>query len=156
MDKYLYPEFSVGYNYLFIYMRTADDLLGSTLRTKHDTNFDYEFDVLISVFLHDSLLMPTLGQTDVIDHPYMLGLQMHDDTMLQEIWSGVLTLTSETCEGNGTYSISQEICTRFCCALLCCGYVIVHNESKWSIYPYSSGLVCWHWGNRQIAAMPMK
>ena len=34
------------------------------------------------------------------------------------------------------YSISQEICTRFCCALLCCGYVIVHNEFKWSIYPY--------------------
>ena len=27
------------------------------------------------------------------------------------------------------YSISQEICTRFCCALLCCGYAIVHNES---------------------------
>ena len=27
------------------------------------------------------------------------------------------------------YSISQEICTRFCCALLCCGYAIVHNDS---------------------------
>ena len=26
------------------------------------------------------------------------------------------------------YSISQEICTRVCCALLCCGYAIVHNE----------------------------
>ena len=26
------------------------------------------------------------------------------------------------------YSISQEICTRFCCALLCCVYAIVHNE----------------------------
>ena len=33
------------------------------------------------------------------------------------------------------------------CALLCCGYVIVHNEFTWSIYPYSSGLLCWHWGN---------
>ena len=43
-----------------------------------------------------------------------------------------------------TYSISQEICTRFCCALLCCGYAIVHNEFTWSIYPYSSGLLCWH------------
>ena len=31
------------------------------------------------------------------------------------------------------YSISQEICTRFCCALLCCGYAIVH-EFTWSIY----------------------
>ena len=46
------------------------------------------------------------------------------------------------------YSISQEICTRFCCVLFCCGYVIVHNEFTWSIYPYSSGLLCWHWGNR--------
>ena len=46
------------------------------------------------------------------------------------------------------YSISQEICTRFCCALLCCGYAITHNEFTWSIYPYSSGLLCWHWGNR--------
>ena len=46
------------------------------------------------------------------------------------------------------YSISQEICTRFCCALLRCGYAIVHNEFTWSIYPYSSGLLCWHWGNR--------
>ena len=54
------------------------------------------------------------------------------------------------------YSIPQEICTRFCCALLCCGYVIVHNEFKWSIYPYSSGLLCWHWGNRQIATVPVK
>ena len=26
------------------------------------------------------------------------------------------------------YSISQKICTRFCCALLCCGYGIVQNE----------------------------
>ena len=47
-----------------------------------------------------------------------------------------------------SYSISQEICTRFCCALLCCGYAIFHNEFTWSIYPYSSGLLCWHWGNR--------
>ena len=46
------------------------------------------------------------------------------------------------------YSISQEICTRYCCALLCCGYAIVHNEFTWSIYSYSSGLLCWHWGNR--------
>ena len=47
-----------------------------------------------------------------------------------------------------SYSISQEICTRFCCALLCCGYAIIHNEFTWSIYPYSLGLLCWHWGNR--------
>ena len=46
------------------------------------------------------------------------------------------------------YSISQEICTRVCFALLCCGYAIVSNEFTWNIYPYSSGLLCWHWGNR--------
>ena len=50
------------------------------------------------------------------------------------------------------YSISQEICTRFCCALLCCGYAIVHNEFTWGIYPYSSGLLCWHW----VATVPVK
>ena len=49
---------------------------------------------------------------------------------------------------NTSYSISQEICTRFCCALLCCGYAIVHNGFTWSIYPYPSRLLCWHWGNR--------
>ena len=53
-----------------------------------------------------------------------------------------------SCPVNWSYSISQEICTRFCCALLCCGYAIVHNEFTWSIYPYSLGLLCWHWGNR--------
>ena len=31
------------------------------------------------------------------------------------------------------YSISQEICTRFCCALLGCGYAVVHNKFTWSI-----------------------
>ena len=45
------------------------------------------------------------------------------------------------------YGISQEICTRFCYALFCCGYGIVQNEFTWSIYPYSSVLLCWHWGN---------
>ena len=31
---------------------------------------------------------------------------------------------------------------------VCCGYAIIHNEFTWSIYPYSSGFLCWHWGNR--------
>ena len=46
------------------------------------------------------------------------------------------------------YSISQKICTRFCCALLWCGYVIIYNEFTWCIYPYSPGLLCWPLGNR--------
>ena len=37
------------------------------------------------------------------------------------------------------YSKSQDICTRFCCALLCCGYAIVHNEFTWSIYHIHQG-----------------
>ena len=49
-----------------------------------------------------------------------------------------------TSMGKRKYSISPEICTRFCCALLCCGYAIVHNEFTWSIYPYSSGLLRCH------------
>ena len=58
------------------------------------------------------------------------------DRIFQSTWKQML------------YSISQEICTRFCCALLCCGYVIVHTDCTWSTYPYLSGLLCWHWGNR--------
>ena len=49
------------------------------------------------------------------------------------------------------YSISLEICTRFCCALLCCGDAIGHNEFTWSIYPYSSGLLC---GTVAIVRLP--
>ena len=60
----------------------------------------------------------------------------------------VVTSSWSVCNRVMTYSISQEICTRFCCALLCCGYAIIHNEFTLSIYPYSSGLLCWPWGNR--------
>ena len=65
-------------------------------------------------------------------------------------WTHPCIIACDASRGFSTlwYSISQEICTRFCCALLCCGYAIVHNEFTWSIYPYSSGLLCWHWGNR--------
>ena len=64
------------------------------------------------------------------------------------VLAAVLTAGPTVNSGRYNYSISQEICTRFCCALFCCGYAIVHNEFTWSIYPYSSGLLCWHWGNR--------
>ena len=80
--------------------------------------------------------------------------------------------------------ISPKICTQFCCALFCCGYI-----SSWFmlfiyffqltiflwgvicsalrrctvtnlillifICPYSSGLLHWHWGNH-IAPVPVK
>ena len=65
------------------------------------------------------------------------------DIWMDSIWFNVMCLHMTWL---AIYSTSQEICTRFCCALLCCGYAIVHNEFTWSIYPYSSGLLCWHWG----------
>ena len=40
---------------------------------------------------------------------------------------------------NHLSSISHEICTRFCCALLYCGHVIVHNEFTWSIIHIHQG-----------------
>ena len=47
------------------------------------------------------------------------------------------------------YSISQEICTRFC---LLCFVVVIH----WLILPHSSGLLHWHCGNLTIAPVPAK
>ena len=44
------------------------------------------------------------------------------------------TVLNNSLSAMGTYSISHEICTQFYCALLCCGYAIVHNEFTWSIY----------------------
>ena len=32
----------------------------------------------------------------------------------------------------------------------------VHNDFKWRIYPYPSGLLHWHWGNHMIAPVPVK
>ena len=51
----------------------------------------------------------------------------------ENIWLSDYSVSTLVCinvsEGDWvSYSISQEICTRFCCALLCCGYAIVHNE----------------------------
>ena len=49
--------------------------------------------------------------------------------------------------------ISQNIRTTSC-ALFSCGYI--GSRFVWSIYPYSSGLLHWHWGNHTIAPVPMK
>ena len=49
-----------------------------------------------------------------------------------------------------TYSISQEICTRFFALL--CFVVVIH----WLIFPYPSGLLHWHCGNLTIAPVPAK
>ena len=49
-----------------------------------------------------------------------------------------------------TYSISQEICTRF---LLCCVFFVVIH---WLIFPYPSGFLHWHCGNITIAPVPAK
>ena len=47
-----------------------------------------------------------------------------------------------------SYSISQEICKSF---VVLCFVVVMQSfimNSHIYIYPYSSGLLCWHWGNR--------
>ena len=84
---------------------------------------------------------------------YMLNIY-HDTFLLVNSFCLNLTyefrvLSQET--AHTKYSISQEICTWFCCALLCCGYAIVHNEFTWSIYPYSSGLLA---GTGAIVRLP--
>ena len=77
----------------------------------------------------------------IIYHNQWVNIALQRVNTVRNVWPHRVAAKEE-------YSISQEICTRFCCALLCCGYAIVHNEFTWSIYPYSSGLLCWHWGNR--------
>ena len=54
-----------------------------------------------------------------------------------------------------TYSTAHEICTYSCCAMFCCVYIFF-NGSIWLIFPYSSGLLHWHWGNHMIAPVPVK
>ena len=49
-----------------------------------------------------------------------------------------------------TYSISQEICTRF---LLCCALLWLYIDC---FSPYPSGLLHWHCGNLTIAPVPAK
>ena len=50
----------------------------------------------------------------------------------------------------------RKICTYFCCASFCCGYIIIHSRLIWFIYAYPSGLLHWHWGNHMIAPVPVK
>ena len=69
----------------------------------------------------------------------------------------VLTLKWGNCLNCfGIDSISHKICTWFCCALFCCGYVI-NSYCTHTIYlPISSGSLHWHWGNHMIAPVPVK
>ena len=53
------------------------------------------------------------------------------------------------------HTISHEICT-WCFCLPCCGYIIVFSGFMGCIYPYPSGLLHWHWGNRVIAPVQVK
>ena len=41
-----------------------------------------------------------------------------------------------------------------CCAMFCYS-CIFRSGSMWSIYPYPSGLLHWHWGNHMIAPVPV-
>ena len=37
----------------------------------------------------------------------------------------------------------------------CLSYINSISGFRWSIYPYSSGLCHWHWGNHMIAPVPV-
>ena len=99
--------------------------------------------LLLAVVSHFNILRLRQNGCD-----FLVAIQLYSD--------GYPTGCMYLSEPSVVYSISQEICTRFCCALLCCGYAIVHNEFTWSIYPYLSGLLCWHWGDLTIAPVPVK
>ena len=105
----------------------------------------YDGRILLANALDDNC-QASRGKSPLIVFIYCINSEILLLTLWDElcISSNILTLQVP----GPVYSISQEICTRFCCALLCCGYTIVHNEFTWSIHPYSSGLLCWHWGNR--------
>ena len=51
-------------------------------------------------------------------------------------------------------STFHEICAQFYCVLFCCGYIWFFLWIHRSFYPYSSGILHWHWGNHKIAPMP--
>ena len=54
-------------------------------------------------------------------------------------------------------SISHETCTWFGCALFGCGYIYVFNGGYMGwIYPYSSWLLHWYWGNRSASEVILK
>ena len=77
------------------------------------------------------------------------------DTFRKKIWTfgtGVRLAPYITWVVNpiATYSISQEICTRF---LLCCTLLWLYIA--W-FPPYPSGLLHWHCGNLTIAPVPAK
>ena len=117
---------------------------------------DHDYEVLINKYSHD-LKYPQWcfpNATMPVIYSHMINKYIVSDTNILVcihqlyVTYGFSSLFKRNFLHYAIYSISQEICTRFCCALLCCGYAIVHNEFTWSIYPYSSGMLCWHWGNR--------
>ena len=55
------------------------------------------------------------------------------------------------------YSTPHTTCTWFCCALFCWAYIIsVHRGFVWSIYPYPSELLRWHWDSHMISPVQVK
>ena len=132
-----------GYNYLAYPM----PWLLMTWRRKERRHQNPGIDLVIQEYSGYNITRVKYGQRFVVLWLVKIALSVRE-SMWHSLWLLHWHSHNSIVTPVPVYSISQEICTRFCCALLCCGYAIVHNEFTWSIYPYSSGLLCWHWGNR--------
>ena len=61
------------------------------------------------------------------------------------------------CLGLNILNYAQWNMHRHFCVLFCCAHVISScGLAMWIIYPYSLGLLHWHWGNRMITPVPGK
>ena len=58
----------------------------------------------------------------------------HEGELFQHTIDNVVRHTKPQLSCKRQHSISQEICTRFCCALFCCGYAIVHIMNSHEVF----------------------
>ena len=146
------PKWKRHLNGAYAQVRACRRLPGA-LKTKHmPLDYGHGFAALsFAVFISSAfavVLFDTFTHVCVcVCSHYIVKIGTHNAPKLVQETSARLLRQSKFF-WDGKYSISQEICRRFCCALFCCAYPIVYNGFTWSIYPYSSGLHCLHWGNR--------
>ena len=87
---------------------------------------------------------------------YTLSVLVHiiNYVVKKTSWHGDALLTTGLCEYDKIRWALQyipRICTPFCCALLCCGYVIVHDEFTWVFIHIHQGCLA---GTGAIVRLP--